>query len=202
MGWSEDERAQLRTEYFLRFLTLKLPADSSALVEPRHEASLLVHARTELWPAASLDHVDRLWHYKRARLLAGSIERHADVAVVPLFDSSSPHLHALLAVCGLALDYTPSEEHRDLFARLLGEARASGRPRTLPVAPASTCVAALSGPRDGLDEAQRERIEDALASTRGNVTAAARLLRVPLRTFKDRIRRFDVDVAAFRVRPT
>jgi hypothetical protein len=202
MAWNEAERAQLRTEYFLRYVAVKLPADSAALLRPRHEASLLVLARTELWPAPAFDHAERLWHYKRARLIEGGIERHASVALLPLFANGTPQLQALLALCGLEDGYVPNEEHRDLFARLLDEV-AAGSTRRDPSAILVPARVVGSAPgRDALEDAQRTCIEDALAHTRGNVTAAARVLRVPLRTLKDRIRRFDVDAGVFRVRPT
>jgi transcriptional regulator with GAF, ATPase, and Fis domain len=121
---------------------------------------------------------------------------------VPLFERGTPRLHALLALCGLSHGYAPVEQHRALFACLLDEVADGGARRDPSAVLAQVQIVGTTPGRDALDDAQRDRIEDALAGTRGNVTAAARLLRVPLRTLKDRIRRFEVDVAAFRARPT
>lgn len=208
MAWTAAQRAQLRTELLLRYVALNLPAEAAALLRPRSEASLLLVARTELWPPSGLDHVERVWRYSRRRLLEGAIERHRRIAVIPLFETGVPQLQALLAVSDLAEGYQPTDDHRQLFARLLGEATAATatlprwEPGAQPTAePNVADVLGLSG-RDALEQAQRERIEDALAGQHGNVAAAARELHVPYRTLKDRIKRFRVDVSAFRVRQT
>ena len=203
MSWTDAERAQLRTELLLRYIVLQIGGRSGALLRPRHEAPLLLVARTELWPGDGLADTDRLWQYSRRRLLAGTIERHRRVAVVPLFETGVPQLEALLAVCGLPDAYQPTDDHRQLFARLLHDATAT-LPRQEPdehlAAEVQVSGVATAGGRNALEQAQRERIEDALVTKGGNVAAAARLLRVPLRTLWNRMRSLEIDPTKFRVR--
>lgn len=204
MPWTDHERVHLRTELLLRYVVLRIGGGSGVLLRPQHEAPLQLIARAELWPGDGLSLVERIWHYSKRRLLEGNLARHRHVTVIPLFATGVPQLEALLGVTDLPDTYQPSEDDRQLFARLLADAVA-GLARGALDAPfaAEVCVGAeSSGGRNALELAMRERIEDALQTKQGNVRAAAKLLRVPLRTLWGRIRSLDIDTTKFRVRAT
>lgn len=205
MPWDDVERAQLRIEFLLRYVVVHIGGHSGALLRARHEAPLLLMARTDMWPGEGLGDVDRVWHYGRRRLLEGTIQRHRRVTVVPLFETGVPQLEALLAVCGLPDGYAPNDDQRQLFGRLLRDATAV-RPSRSPDTPLEAAVrvggSAAAPGRNALEQALRDSIEDALAATRGNVAAAAKAMHVPLRTLWGRIRSLDIDPAKFRLRAT
>ncbi len=201
MRYTDAEWAQLETESLLRYLVAKLRAQSGALLYPRPHAPLLLLARTEFWPHTGFELAETAWDYSRRRLLAGEPAQRGPLTLLPLFETGAPQLRALLALT----DYKPGTAavpSQSLFFDLLA------RQVTLPSgdAPRLDERVALAvdrwpaGARTQIQEAMRERIEDALARCRGNVRHTARRLDMPCRTLWGQIARLEIDVARFRLR--
>lgn len=203
MKLTEAERIQLETETLLRHVVFKLRADGAALLKPRDEAPPLLVARTDLWPHDGCDQVAAIWRYSQRALLGGEPVRRGTLSVVPLFTRHSTKLAALLVCNGLPAEAPAQDQHTALFDLLVQEV-------TLGVAPepkwddlkAEIAQALPAGARNQIEAALREKIEETLAGTRGNVARAARRLGVPLRTLWNHIQRLQIDPAGFRVRLT
>lgn len=201
MPYTEAERAQVETEMLLRYVVLKLRADSGALLRPRPEAPLLLVARTELWPHAAYEQVATVWAYSKRRLLSGDPERRGAMSILPLFAGGSPQLEALLALTGLRQDLANPGPHTPLFELLVRQVTLAVAPP--PIGDERQAVEAdpfPAGARNQVQEAMRRRIEEELRDCRGNVTQAARRLELPLRTLWGHIQRLEIEPARFRLR--
>lgn len=202
MKRTEAEWNQLEAEILLRYMLLRLRAESGALWYPRPEAPLLLVARTELWPHAGHEQVETIWRLSRRQLQAGQPVRRGPLVVQPLFGGHSPQLKALLALTGQPENGPTLGEQQMLLDLLVRQVMSAvAPPPNWEECLADVHAALPAGARNQIQEAMRERIEDALAHCRGNVTQTARRLGVPLRTLWNHIQRLGIEPARFRVRP-